>query len=67
MPSDSDDAKQALSPVEKMSDALDEIQAAMDRLAAERRTAERRDAHDQVTLAEPSSQTERPALTKPPI
>jgi hypothetical protein len=42
------------SPVEKMIDALDEVQDAVDRLAADRRIAGRRVAHD-LALLEPFS------------
>jgi hypothetical protein len=42
------------SPVEKMIDALDEVQEAVDRLAADRRIAGRRAAHD-LALLEPFS------------
>ena len=39
MPSEPDDKPHAQSPVERMINALDEVQEAVDRLAAEKRTS----------------------------
>lgn len=55
MPDDTDDDQRHGSPVEKLINALDEVQEAVARLAAEKRTAGRRIAQD-LALLEPFSQ-----------
>ena len=56
---DTDDNPRPLSPVEKMLNALDEVQDAMKRLAAENRTVGRRVGHD-FALVEPFSPEDAP-------
>ena len=46
MPSDTEDEQPSSSRVEKMLNALNELQEAVDRLAAENRTASQRATHD---------------------
>ena len=58
MPSETDDNR-APSPVERMINALDEVQEAVDRLAAEKRPPAPSVARDFVLL-EPFSRDERP-------
>jgi hypothetical protein len=64
MPNDTDDDQPAPARVEKMLSAVDEVQEAIDRLASESRTADRRVAHD-LTLVEPFSRAERLTLKRP--
>jgi hypothetical protein len=64
MPNETDDDRRPPLRIEKMLNALDELQAAVDRLATETRTTGRRVAHD-LTLVEPFSRAERQTL-KPP-
>ena len=54
IPDDTDDDQRHRSPVEKLINALDEVQEAVARLAAEKRTAGRRIAQD-LALLEPFS------------
>lgn len=54
MPDDTGDDQRHRSPVEKMINALDEVQEAVARLAAEKRTPGRRIAQD-LALLEPFS------------
>ena len=58
MLSDTYDGQRPPSPVEKMLNALDEVEAAMGRVAAEKRAARRRIAHDHLALGEPFSREE---------
>jgi hypothetical protein len=60
MPDDTADDQVDRSPVEKLINALDEVQEAVDRLAADRRTAGRRVAHDVVRL-EPFAPDDSPS------
>jgi hypothetical protein len=64
MPNETDDDQRPPLRVEKMLNALDEVQEAVDRLATERRTTGRRVAHDP-TLVEPFSRAERQTLKAP--
>ena len=57
MPGDPEDYRPPFSPVERMINALDEVQDAVDRLAAESRTADRRVARD-IAPEEPLSREE---------
>jgi hypothetical protein len=50
MPSETDDNRRAPSPIERMINALDEVQEAVDRLAAEKRTSGRPVVRDFVLL-----------------
>jgi len=50
MPSEPDDKPHAQSPVERMINALDEVQEAVERLAAEKRTSGRPVVRDFVLL-----------------
>ena len=55
MPSEPEDKPHAESPVERMINALDEVQEAVDRLAAEKRTSTRPVVRDFVLLEPPFS------------
>lgn len=57
MPGVPDDNRSRASPVERMINALDEVQDAVNRLAAERRTADRRVARE-IVPEEPLSREE---------
>jgi hypothetical protein len=59
MPSETDDDQRPRSPVERMINALDEVQEAVERLAAEKRMSGRRIAHD-LALLEPFSREDQP-------
>ena len=61
MPDETDDGQRSPLGVEKMLNALDEVQEAVDRLATERRTTDRRAVHN-LTLVEPFSRAERLTL-----
>jgi hypothetical protein len=65
MPIDTDETQHPPSPVEKMLNALDEVEAAMGRLVAEKRAAHRRIAHDHLALGEPFSREELLTLENP--
>ena len=64
IPDDPDDDQRPVSPIEKMINALDEVQDAVNRVAAESRTAGRRVAHD-LAPEEPFTR-EQPFAPKPP-
>jgi hypothetical protein len=64
MPNETDDDQRPPLRVEKMLSALDELQEAVDRLAAQTRTTGGRIAHD-LTLLEPFSRAERLTLKLP--
>jgi hypothetical protein len=65
MLSETDDNQPASSPVEKMLNALDEVEAAMGRLVAEKRTARWRITQAHLALGEPFSREELLALEQP--
>jgi hypothetical protein len=52
MPSDTDEDQRPPLPVDNTLNALDEVQAAMDRVVAEKRTARRRIARDHLARGE---------------
>ena len=64
MPNETDADRRPPLRIEKMLNALDELQAAVDRLATETRTTGRRVTHD-LTLVEPFSRAERQTLKRP--
>ena len=65
MLNDTYDDQRPASPVDKMLNALDEVEAAMGRVTAEKRAARRRIAHDHLALGEPFSREELLTLEHP--